>query len=182
MKAKQNDIEKVAKLIKGIRFAMITTVGRGGTLRSRPMTTQNQPFDGTLWFFADGDSHLIHEADNNPRVNVSYADVKSNRFVSVSGRAAVVRDKDQIKAMWNPEVKAWFPKGPADPRIALLRVAVSQVEYWDAPSSKMVVLYEYAKAMVTGRRPQGFAEHKTVKLNGRATSARRRTRGRVARR
>jgi general stress protein 26 len=45
------DVEKLAKLIKGIKFAMLTTALPDGSLRSRPMATQNTAFDGTLWFF-----------------------------------------------------------------------------------------------------------------------------------
>jgi general stress protein 26 len=45
-----SDIQKLAELMKGIRFAMLTTVEEDGTLHSRPMTTQDTEFDGDLCF------------------------------------------------------------------------------------------------------------------------------------
>jgi general stress protein 26 len=44
----QEDIKKVAALMKGIRFVMLTTVHPDGSLHSRPMTTQDIDFDGDL--------------------------------------------------------------------------------------------------------------------------------------
>ena len=43
-------IQKFAKMIEDIDFAMLTTVQPDGSLRSRPMSTQQAEFDGTLWF------------------------------------------------------------------------------------------------------------------------------------
>ena len=49
---KQEKIEKVRDLIKGIKIAMLTTVNpTDGSLHSRPMATQEAEFDGDLWFF-----------------------------------------------------------------------------------------------------------------------------------
>ena len=50
------DVRRLAELIKDARFAMLTTVAPDGSLRSRPMATQEVEFDGDLWFFAYDDS------------------------------------------------------------------------------------------------------------------------------
>ena len=44
--AGSEDIRKLAELIKDIKIAMLTTLEADGRLRSRPMATQNKPFDG----------------------------------------------------------------------------------------------------------------------------------------
>lgn len=146
------DVQKLTELIKSIEYAMLTTVMPDGTLRSRPMATQKADFDGRLWFFCDKDSAKVHEVERDRHVNVSYADPGDKRWVSVSGTAAIVRDKGKIKELWTPAMKAWFPEGPDDPNIALLQVEVQQAEYWDQPSSKMVQLIGLIKATVTGQR------------------------------
>jgi hypothetical protein len=51
-------------------------------------------------------------------------------------------------------MRAWFPKGTDDPQIALIRVHPAKGEYWDSPSSTLVHLYGYAKAVVTGESPK----------------------------
>lgn len=143
---------KLGKMIKGIRIAMMTTATDSGELRSRPMATQQTDFNGELWFFTDSDSGKVYEIGRENHVNVSYADSGDNRYVSVSGKASVVRDREKIKELWSPIHKAWFPNGPDDPKLTLVRVDVEQAEYWDGPSSKMVQLIGFAKATLTGQR------------------------------
>jgi general stress protein 26 len=147
----QTDIQKLAKLIKGIQVAMLTTQDDDGTFRSRPMATQQTEFDGTLWFFTQAGSHKVHEIDREHQVNLSYADPGDNRYVSVSGLATLVRDRAKIDDLWSPVLKAWFPQGKDDPDIALLRVDVTKAEYWDAPSSTLVKLAGFTKAVLTGK-------------------------------
>jgi general stress protein 26 len=145
-------VQKLARMIKGIRFAMLCTAMPEGLLRSRPMATQQAEFDGDLWFFCDADSAKVYEVRQENHVNLSYADPDDNRYVSVSGRASVVRDPAKARELWSPVHKAWFPNGPDDPSLALLKVEVDQAEYWDAPGSKMTQIIGFAKAVITGHR------------------------------
>ena len=147
-----DDVKKLAKLIEKIDFAMLTTATADGSLRSRPMSTQKSEFDGTLWFYTDIDSGKVYEIERDKHVNVAYADPQNQRYISVSGRASISRDKAKIKELWSPAIKAWYPDGPDDPRIALLRVDVEQAEYWDNPSNKVVTLVGFVKASLTGER------------------------------
>ena len=158
------DIEKLAKLIKGIRFAMLTTAMADGSLRSRPMMTQDAPFDGTLWFFTPFESGKTYELQNDAHVNLSYADPSDNRWVSISGRGTVLRDQAKARELWTEIHRAWFPKGLDDPNLALLRVDVTDAEYWDAPNSKMVQLAGFVKALLTGRPADNIAENRKIHL------------------
>ncbi|HYE18292.1 MAG TPA: pyridoxamine 5'-phosphate oxidase family protein [Tepidisphaeraceae bacterium] len=166
------DIHKLAELIKGINIAMLTTVGDNGALHSRPMATQQAEFDGVLWFFTEAESGKVHEVQQDKHVNLSYADPSGNRFVSVSGLAQLVRDRAKAEELWSPIHKAWFPKGLDDPNLALLRVQVTQAEYWDGPSSTLVKLYGFAKAMVTGKKyGEEGVDHAKVDLRSGMPSA-----------
>ena len=149
-----DDVKKLGKLIKGINVAMMTTRDDDGTLRSRPMQTQNQEFDGTLWFFTQASSHKVDEINHEHQVNLSYAEPSDNRYVSVSGTATLVRDRAKIDELWTPALKAWFPDGKDDPEVALLRVDVAKAEYWDQPSSTIVKLVGFTKAVLTGQQYQ----------------------------
>ncbi len=148
--SRNNAIQKLSGLIKDIKFAMLTTVHEDGTLHSRPMATQQQEFDGDLWFFTKADSSKVEDAKRERHVNVSYSSPDDQKYLSVSGRAEIVRDRAKMKELWNPIYKTWFPQGLEDPEIALLKVSVEGAEYWDTPSGKMVQLIGYMKAMVTG--------------------------------
>ncbi len=163
MASQQDAVRKLHALIKDIRFTMMTTAMTDGSLRSRPMATQADESDGTLWFFTDDHSAKVHEILIDTHVNLSYADPAKNDYVSVSGRATLVKDKAKAKALWNPLLKAWFPDGLDDPHLALIRVDVEQAEYWDSPNSKMVQLAGFVKAIVTGK-PAQSGENEKVDL------------------
>ena len=163
-------IKKLDSLIKDMQFAMLTTVCPDGTLRSRPMATrQRDDFDGTLWFFTHAGDAKVREIEQDQHVNVSYADPDKNNYVSVSGRASLVRgDKARMRELWNPFYKAWFPKGLDDPQLALLRVTVEQAEYWDSPNSKLVQLGGFLKAVITGKQAKGGENEKVTLRRGKS--------------
>ena len=148
-----DDATKLWTLIREVRIAMMTTDDEG-VLRSRPMAAVDRDFDGALWFLTRADSAKVAEVQEDHRVNLSYADPSGQNYASVSGRASLVRDKAQIAASWSESARVWFPKGKDDPDIALLKVAVEQGEYWDAPSSTMLHAYGYVKAVLTGQSPK----------------------------
>jgi general stress protein 26 len=145
------EIRKLKELIKDIQFAMLTTVEPDGSLRSRPMAAQSDAEVDELWFFTSTDSPKVNEVERDRHVNVAFADPNHNRFISVSGLATVIRDRDRIDEFWNPLHKAWFPLGKDDPNIGLLRVRISHAEYWDTATSRMVQLAGLAKSIATGK-------------------------------
>lgn len=146
------NIRKLGEMIKEIKFAMLTTAEPDGTLRSRPMATQATEFNGELWFFTAASAPKVDEIEQDHHVNLSYAAPDKNLYVSVSGKARMMRDKQKAEELWNPAYKAWFPKGLDDPDLALLKVSATQAEYWDSSSSAVVHLVGFVKALATGER------------------------------
>ncbi|APW62258.1 pyridoxamine 5'-phosphate oxidase family protein [Paludisphaera borealis] len=133
-------VRKVALMIRGVKVAMLTTTAPDGTLHSRPMATQEAEFDGALWFFTKSGSGKVDEILHDSEVNVSYAAPEDHRYVSVSGKAALVRDRDKIEELWSPVYRPWFAQGLDDPDVALLRVDVRKVAYWDMLAGGMVTM------------------------------------------
>jgi general stress protein 26 len=148
-------------LIKDIRFAMLTTRGQAGSLRSRPMTTQNDPDHDPdcLWFFASRSGEPVADLLRDPAVNAAFADPSGDAYVSVSGSATVVEDDQRKKALWSKFAQAWFPGGPEDPDLALIRVRIESAEYWNVRESKVTQLLKMARANLTGNPPTDMGEH-----------------------
>lgn len=145
--------QKVWEMIKDIKIALMVTTDDDGKLRSRPMAVQQTSYDGSLWFFTNVTSPKIDQIESNPDVLLAYSDPDSQNYVSVTGTAEIVRDRAQIHSMWSEMLKIWFPKGPDDPDIALIKVSMQTAEYWDSPSSAMVLAYGYLKSRITGTAP-----------------------------
>lgn len=149
---KKDPIAHLGELIHGIKVAMMTTVEPDGSLRSRPMWTHNRDFDGELWFFTREHSPKVDEVEHDHHVNLSYSEPGKDRYVSVSGMARLVLDKEKARELWDPTLKAWFPQGLDDPELALLCVKVHKAEYWDTPNKRMVQLVGFVKSVLTGEQ------------------------------
>ena len=140
--------------LKDVRPAMMTTVEEDGSLRSRPMWTQGDDFDGSLWFFTADDAPKAEELRRNPQIGLSYAAPDKDLFVSVSGRAELVHDRARIEELWNPFAEAWFPDGTDDPHLALLRVDVDHAQYWEDKKPKVLQLAEIVVGIVRDVPPK----------------------------
>lgn len=58
--------------MRGTRFAMVTTIGEGDALRSRPLTMQNHRHDigDKLFFFVPAAGEVADDLRHDPRVGV----------------------------------------------------------------------------------------------------------------
>ena len=158
--------KKLYDLIKDVKVAMMTTSELDGSLHSRPMWSHTIDEAGDLWFFSRATTGKITELRKDAQVNLAFSDPSSQNYVSVAGRAEVIRDQEKVKELWSEGLRTWFPKGPDDPDIALIRVHPSAGEYWDSPSATVMMLYGYAKARLTGESPAELADNRKVSLSG----------------
>lgn len=159
-----DDFQKLREMLKDIDFCMLTTVDENGDLHSRPMSLNGEVDEaGNLWFFTSANSQKVSEVGRSPRCNASFADPDDSRYVSVSGKAELVRDKNKIEELWKPELKAWFPDGTDQPDLALLRLTIEKAEFWDSPGGKVAQAISFVSALVTGESAD-WGENKKLDL------------------
>lgn len=155
--------KKIAELVKGIRIAMMSTIDDRGEIHSRPMATQDVPFEGTLWFLTRSTSAKMGDLQRHRNVTLDYADPSDSKYITLRGSATEVNDRAKIKELWSPMYKAWFPEGENDPEITVLRVDIAEGDFWEANSSKIVMGIRYVAAAVTGGAvPVGQSGHVEV--------------------
>lgn len=149
---KQEALKKLTELVKEVKICMFATIGQDHALYSRPMQTIDVDEHGNLWFFTNEYSGKVDDVTKNYTVYLLYSHPGQNTYLHVKGECTVINDKEKIKELWSPVVKAWFPKGVEDPALALLKVETSEASYWDG-SSKFVVFYNMVKAIAKGETP-----------------------------
>ena len=69
-----------------------------------------------------------------PSGGLTYAKPGDNCYVAIAGTAEVIVDAKKVQDLWAPSYQAWFPGGPNDPDLALIKVSVETAEYWSAPA------------------------------------------------
>jgi general stress protein 26 len=160
----QEQINTIAAKIKDVRFGMFTTLDDENVLTSRPLTMQQIDNEGNMWFFTSDEAPFTIDLQQHPNVNVSFSDPDHNLYLSVTGRAYLLKDRAKARELWNPLIRSWFPGGLDDPHLALVRVKIESAEYWDASASKMKQLFHFAKAAMTGRATVDIGAHHTICL------------------
>lgn len=151
-------------LIKDTRFCMLAHRHTDGTLHSHPLTTQNKDLgeDGRLYFFVSRSSEVGQRLQQDGNVNLAYANVDKDTWVSITGTARISEDMQKKKELFNVMAKAWFPGGVDDPNLELVEVKIEEAEYWNVKENKLLQLLKMGKAAATGTRPRGMGEHAEV--------------------
>jgi general stress protein 26 len=151
------------KMIKDIKFAMLTHRHADGSLHAHPLTTQNRSLEpgDPLYFFVSRKTEIGERLRADGNVCVTYADLKEDIWVCVSGQARVNEDKDTKKRLFNALAKAWFPGGAEDPDLELIAVEIQSAEYWNIKESKATQMLKMATAAITGNPPE-MGEHREM--------------------
>jgi len=144
------DTEHAWDMMEKIGFAMLVTHD-GDKLRARPMAAHVDRDANTIYFLTDARRHKDEEIARNPNINLSFADASGQKYVSVSGTAAVSNDRAKIKELFSTPAKAWWDSAE-DPNIRVLKITPDDAEFWDSPGS-VISYVKMAAAAVTGTRP-----------------------------
>ena len=79
-------------------------------------------------------------------------------------RAEVRRDHAKAAEIWKSTDNMWW-NGPDDPNVCVLKVRPITAELWDGPANAAVAAFEFAKARITGAKPNlGENRKVTVKM------------------
>lgn len=139
-------------LLKKLRTAMLVTTGELG-LHARPMVIAKVEDDGRLWFISGVETAKVHEIEHDSQVHI-IGQEGDNAFLSLTGNATLIGDREKIAEVWQEPFRVWFPDGTDDPNIELIAVRPTRGEFWDNTGTKgLRYLWEAAKAYATGTTP-----------------------------
>lgn len=130
-------LKDLAKKMADIDFAMLTTRSATGEFASRPMSNNGDvDYDGDSYYFCDEAAHTVADIGREPQVGLAFQGSKGllgkpPLFVSVEGRAELIRDKSAFEAHWTPDLDRWFDQGVDTPGVVMIKVHASRIHYWD---------------------------------------------------
>jgi len=139
-------LEDLAKVMKDIDFAMLSTRAEGGQIGSRPMSNNSDvDYDGDSYYFTTDDTVMVRDIARDPQVGLTFqgkAGLLGLRplFVAVEGRAELIRDKAQFEQHWTKDLDSWFQQGVDTPGLVLIRVHAERAHYWDGEDEGEVLM------------------------------------------
>jgi general stress protein 26 len=115
-----------------------------------PMQVQQVDHQGCLWFFSGADSVHNRQIATDPRVHLIFGNSSKIEYLTVFGNADISKDPAKAKELWSKFVEAWFPQGPDDPNLTLLRVRPITSHFWDTENGKLVTFAKILTSAITG--------------------------------
>lgn len=121
--------DHVVDVLHEFDTAFLMTMTPEGVLRGRPMEIAGSEDDGTIWFVTRVQSGKVDDIET-----IDHAAVlcQSKRvYLNLSGEAQVVDDPERLRSLWQESWRAWFPEGPDDTSLVLLRMTPRSADLWD---------------------------------------------------
>ena len=124
-------LSDLSQKMKNLDICMLSTHASRESLNARPMSNNGDvEYDGNSYFFTSEDSSLVKEIGHNAQVSLSFSGPK-HLYITVIGKAKLVKSKEIMKEHWLDELKRWFDKGLDTPGIVMLHVEAARVRYWE---------------------------------------------------
>ncbi len=158
----QEGRDKFKELVESVRMCMFATNLDSYPVSARPMSTLEVDEDGALWFFSQASSEKNYEIKSDSRVQLFFNNTKSSEYLSVAGRATIIKDEEKAKELWTAFSKTWFNAGVDDPELSIIKVEPEDIYYWETKTNKLVSLMKIAVGAVTGKTMDDGVEGKIV--------------------
>ena len=167
MSTDKERFDRIWYVIDKAGICMMTT-RFGGGLRARPLEARPDREKNLIWFLIDRRGLKDDEVQLHPDVCLTFLYPEEKVYLSLTGRAFVRADVSRARELWNDEQQAWWPVGPDDPNLLVMRVELDRAEIWDGPASSTVAAFEFAKARLTHKKPN-LGENRKVTVEMEAT-------------
>lgn len=146
----QEAIHKLKVMAHNNPVCMFTTMLEQLPLATRPMSVRKVCDQGNFWFLSSIDSNKNIEIGVDERVQLFFSDPVHSEFLSVFGKATILRDKEKIEELWHQMAKSWFIEGVDDPTLSVIKIEPYKTEYWDIKHGKMVSIMKIEAAATAG--------------------------------
>jgi general stress protein 26 len=154
---------RIWDLLEQTGVGMLTTRSGEG-LRARPLEARPDRDAGVIYFITDVRGLKDDEIEADRHVCFTLTNAHDKAYLSITAQAVVLRDALLAAKFWKKTDDVWWPGGPEDKHVRVLKLEPLRAELWDGPSSSLVAAYEFAKARATGEKPN-LGENRKVTID-----------------
>jgi len=108
----------------------VMTPSASGGVHARvvqPIPAAPEDEDWTISFVTSARSRKAAEIARAGCMTLGYQHANRD-YVALDGQVTLVRDRAELAARWQEPWRVHFPRGPEDPSLALVRLAVERIE------------------------------------------------------
>ena len=163
--SKQAQMDTIQAMVKDIKYTMMTTRNDENHLHSCPMnTTETSIGAKEIWFIGHKPSETVDNIKQNPEVNLAYVTQDNEKYLSISGTAELVEDKEKLNELWSMAYNAYFEQGKDDPKVQLIKVVPHGAEYWANGNAITSAVKMAAAALTDNAVEKSLGDNFSIKL------------------
>ena len=163
--SKQQQMDTIQTMVKNIKYTMLVSRNSEDHLHSCPMnTTETSIGAKEIWFIGHKPSETVDNIGQNPEVNLAYVTQDSEKYLSISGTAELVEDKEKLNELWSVMYNAYFEQGKEDPKVQLIKVVPHGAEYWANGNAISSAVKMAAAAVTDTAIEKSLGENFSIKL------------------
>lgn len=139
-------LQDISEKMRDIDFAILSTRTESGAIAARPMSNNRQvEYDGDSFFFTLQDTGTVRDITGDANVGLGYHGKSGTLgmkpfFITIEGRAELIRDKGAFAEHWTRDLDDWFRDGVDTPGLVLIKVHSDRLHYWDGYHEGEIVL------------------------------------------
>lgn len=149
---KDDAVAKLKELVSSAGICMFTTALKDLPLSARPMSTEEVDEEGNIWFLSRASSRKNAQISKDNEVQLFYSNKDNAEFLSIYGKASIIKDKEKAKQLLTPIAKNWFDEGVDDPELTILKVTPYEAYYWDTEHGKMIAMLRMLQGAFSGKQ------------------------------
>ncbi|WP_416356492.1 pyridoxamine 5'-phosphate oxidase family protein [Aureimonas phyllosphaerae] len=130
-------LKDISDAMADIDFCMLSTRTESGDIAARPMSNNGDvAYEGDSYFFTYEEARTVSDIERDPKVGLGFQGKKGllgkpPLFISVEGRAELIRDKAAFEAHWTKDLEYWFKDGVDTPNLVLIKVHATRIHFWN---------------------------------------------------
>ncbi len=163
--SKQQQMDKIQAMVNDIKYTMMTTRTHEDHLHSCPMnTTETSIGAKEIWFIGHNPSETVDNINKNPEVNLAYVSQDDKSYLSITGKAELIEDREKLDELWSMTYNAYFEQGKEDPKVQLIKVVPHGAEYWENGNAIASAVKMTAAAVTDTAIEKSLGENFSIEL------------------
>ena len=118
--------------INKVSYCFAITTADNGEANARIVQPRTLQDDWTVDFMTSRRCRKVKEMELSGKLTLAYQHDPDRGYVCLIGRASIVDDIQLKRSTWSPEADRWFPGGPDDPNVVIVRLATDRIELWNS--------------------------------------------------
>lgn len=118
--------QSARRIVASVAYPTFITNDATGRPQARTVQPQQPDSAWSVWFATNPRTRKVREIARDPRVVLHYFDLPTLSYVSLIGRARVVRDRASKDAHWTAAWSAFYPD--RDTSVVLIEVTAERLE------------------------------------------------------